>query len=1133
MASKFDDIKDRLTIGSKLLERRDREAQSRTQEEVRELTKLRAAQQGIQQGRSRIQSLMDEMNEISSDNRAFVDDKQSELEYLAKQEEATNNQIKSLERQIQTASRNINKSTAGRGQRAQNVFVGGVTSALSGRQVTSNISQMQQAPSMFIGALGAARGSTATQLEQRIHEDRVKLEQQRSGILEMSQNVSGREDEFVGGMASHAETQRRLAQNQAALGIHRREGTDIRGRYQSAQDFSSRVQKDQGNVSGNLGRIGDEFLSTLSRFNAALDEGADNVEELGEKLGQLEDQYTQQRRNDRDGGGGVSGRWRQGQGTIIGDAGRIVQAGGQIYRENYITSEMQQTQARIGMAKLANTRFDDVYGAATGDARSIRRVITDAFGEQIRAGEQFGDRTDTANLLELAGKTGQTIDKVGAGFMSNLDSSSIAKGFAVSPITGLASTAMVGAKAIVGGAANAAPDIVETNRMLADYRKDISRSLNYLQRAGQIGELQDEISKIDDRTVGAALGYGRGIVSAGRGLGGRRAGLVGGMRADTPTFNKMRDIGLSTDEMTSLFGAGVGVLGGEFRGEADISRAGTLRRSGRLASAEQYFQARGQLTGVGGGASDFESIMAKAVATGMDSSKNIMEMVSATSQLSGRSTQLGAVSVGGVSAAVGLASANLGTMGVDPNMRGPGIQSGINQADTAAGSRGGLTIGDIIEASKLRKAFPKAGLPARMAMERLTVTQAAAIAKNPALASQYGLGSVITNSADAKQLLNIARENATINTLGYMLDLPKLRSIVKKQESGEDLTPEERDFQLQVGVIRGFAGGGFAGATGSVFPGTNIVGPPAPDEQDASADPATGDASGLGNPLRYMDKTSGFGSRRSPGGIGSKDHKGIDLRAAVGTSIFATSNMHIDKAESDSKSGKYIRGSGTGKNKNLRFSFAHLSNWAVRPGQNVKKGDLIGYTGNTGASTGPHLHYGVFNKDTGKWENPETFMPAGGEEGEKFRSRTGSAAVMTDTPAREDSYESRFRTEDRNAFQRHFSPKSATPIRSSDEDWINKIESMNANAAIASANLVKAGEKAVKALGGYDAILTATTVSATSVEKAGENFAEAVKKAAKNLKIPDSFSEDVDALSRTVKDLDGSLEKFMLKIGQL
>jgi hypothetical protein len=114
---------------------------------------------------------------------------------------------------------------------------------------------------------------------------------------------------------------------------------------------------------------------------------------------------------------------------------------------------------------------------------------------------------------------------------------------------------------------------------------------------------------------------------------------------------------------------------------------------------------------------------------------------------------------------------------------------------------------------------------------------------------------------------------------------------------------------------------------------------------------------------------SGFGMRMHPIYKTAKMHQGMDFTAPVGTPIYATGNCRVKSVEHDIKGyGKHLLLShGYG----YETLYAHMSRITVRAGQKVSRGELIGYVGNTGATTGPHLHYEVI-KD-GKKINPINF----------------------------------------------------------------------------------------------------------------------------------------------------------------
>ncbi len=102
---------------------------------------------------------------------------------------------------------------------------------------------------------------------------------------------------------------------------------------------------------------------------------------------------------------------------------------------------------------------------------------------------------------------------------------------------------------------------------------------------------------------------------------------------------------------------------------------------------------------------------------------------------------------------------------------------------------------------------------------------------------------------------------------------------------------------------------------------------------------------------------SGFGMRLDPFTKAPKMHYGMDFTADVGTPVYATGNGTVTRADNKSSGfGRHIRiDHGYG----YTTIYAHLNEYNSRVGQKVKRGDIIGYVGNTGRSRGPHLHYEV------------------------------------------------------------------------------------------------------------------------------------------------------------------------------
>ena len=116
-------------------------------------------------------------------------------------------------------------------------------------------------------------------------------------------------------------------------------------------------------------------------------------------------------------------------------------------------------------------------------------------------------------------------------------------------------------------------------------------------------------------------------------------------------------------------------------------------------------------------------------------------------------------------------------------------------------------------------------------------------------------------------------------------------------------------------------------------------------------------------PINGARMSSGFGKRRHPVLGYTKMHKGVDFAASRGTPIFAAGDGVVEKSGWFSSYGKYVR---IRHNSKLKTAYAHMSKIkpAVKQGRRVKQGQVIGYVGTTGRSTGPHLHYEVMVNGT-------------------------------------------------------------------------------------------------------------------------------------------------------------------------
>ena len=116
--------------------------------------------------------------------------------------------------------------------------------------------------------------------------------------------------------------------------------------------------------------------------------------------------------------------------------------------------------------------------------------------------------------------------------------------------------------------------------------------------------------------------------------------------------------------------------------------------------------------------------------------------------------------------------------------------------------------------------------------------------------------------------------------------------------------------------------------------------------------------------------SSGFGIRNDPFTGGLAMHEGLDFTAATGTKVVASAKGTVVRSGWDMGYGNVIE---VQHAEGFATRYAHLSKRIAQVGDSVERGSVLGEVGSTGRSTGPHLHYEVFNKD--RVINPVQVLP--------------------------------------------------------------------------------------------------------------------------------------------------------------
>ena len=143
-----------------------------------------------------------------------------------------------------------------------------------------------------------------------------------------------------------------------------------------------------------------------------------------------------------------------------------------------------------------------------------------------------------------------------------------------------------------------------------------------------------------------------------------------------------------------------------------------------------------------------------------------------------------------------------------------------------------------------------------------------------------------------------------------------------------------------------------------------------PSSGNTSPSTAPPSSAGWINPCRYIALTSPFGGRIHPISGVYKMHYGVDLAAPTGRPIYATRSGTIDTAAYQAGGAGYYVSINHGDG--FSSVYMHMTHYIVSAGQYVYAGQVIGYCGSTGASTGPHLHFGL--SYNGSSQNPAAYI---------------------------------------------------------------------------------------------------------------------------------------------------------------
>lgn len=196
-----------------------------------------------------------------------------------------------------------------------------------------------------------------------------------------------------------------------------------------------------------------------------------------------------------------------------------------------------------------------------------------------------------------------------------------------------------------------------------------------------------------------------------------------------------------------------------------------------------------------------------------------------------------------------------------------------------------------------------------------------------------------------------------------------LRQLVAKGEEFQALIDESEDLQHELMADIAQAEKDLKKAEYQEWLATYVP-PTTRPGNDTTPSPQVPSSSGWVCPVPYYTLTSPFGMRVHPISGKWKMHDGVDMAAAQGTPIYAAKSGKVTTASYQAGGAGYYVSINHGDG--FSSIYMHMTHFIVAPGQYVTAGQVIGYVGSTGGSTGPHLHFGI--SYNGTYVNPMNYV---------------------------------------------------------------------------------------------------------------------------------------------------------------
>lgn len=585
-------------------------------------------------------------------------------------------------------------------------------------------------------------------------EHRIRMNQGRVATLgkELAGSTRGLgyddwSDDMKAKNAAIERLQEETARDKRLLKVQSKEGMTTEKRQYAARDVLAR--------SGSI--LGQKQLAEDVRGGkyGSLESETERLGKLFEKLSAASERFEEASQNATDAQGNLTKEYKEAskaldglqkatdqQSKIVNEVGR--QGGGTIGQRfssaatgfnraaniGYaidIDDEISEMRLKSGMGRRAVQQYDRSNAAISGDMSALLReasagsFVTE-FSDKIRSREMR-----RAALTITAGgenAVGNIIDNVGGAISGKGKGGRLAK--LGRGLKGLGSDTAIG--------------VAEMARSTAQLARGIPQTAKALEAGFAADDFAETMLAIPSKSTQSFYDNYMAQSGATMGLGARAADMQWQM-TNVSNLQTMAELGISPGRSAQLSAQGVRQLGAAQDIPGMIQMAGRIEQS-RLMSADQFMGMQGQLTDVGAGTFDLETIMKNAVAAGMDNAKNIQQMVNATQQMASGLSKSGVSGAGAAGNILGVGVQRLRNLGVDANIATQAAQF-ANESQKKFSQDISMDLGTVHETNRIKDIAP--GIDETYQMRIASMSQAqmqAIISGGRDAADKFGLGSV-------------------------------------------------------------------------------------------------------------------------------------------------------------------------------------------------------------------------------------------------------------------------------------------------------------------------------------------------------------------------------------------------------